>query len=462
MKVKGNGSMYQTSTLKEKYKLFIHILIPILVTQVGLNLMTFVDTMMSGRAGAYDLAGVAIGSSLWVPVYTGLSGILLAITPIIAQYVGARQTDKVPYSVMQGIYISVFIAIVVALIGAIVLNPILGLMKLESEVREIAKDYLIGLSFGIVPLFIYTVLRSFIDALGHTRVTMIITLTSLPINVIFNYLLIFGRFGFPELGGAGAGYATAITYWLIVIISVWIVVRQTPFNEYRVLRKFYSISLSSWSEILKLGLPIGFAIFFETSIFSAVTLLMSEFNTITIAAHQVAINFSSLLYMIPLSISMALTIVVGFEVGAKRFSDAKHYSVIGLCNAVFMALVCAAIILVFQEPIAKMYSTNTSVIELTTQFLIYAIFFQLSDAIAAPIQGALRGYKDVNTTFVMTLISYWVIGLPVGYALANFTSFGAFGYWIGLIVGLAAGAITLSGRLIIVQKKATKLKFNMD
>lgn len=462
MEGKRKDTMNQTFNLKEKNKLFFQILFPILVTQIGLNLMNFVDTMMSGRAGAYDLAGVAIGSSLWVPVYTGLTGILLAITPIIAQYVGAKQRDKVPYSVMQGVYISVVIALVVTVIGGFLLNPILDLMKLESEVREIAKEYLIGLSFGIVPLFIYSVLRSFIDALGHTRVTMIITLSSLPINVIFNYLLIFGKFGFPELGGAGAGYATAITYWLIVVLSIWIILSRTPFSEYRVFGKLYSVSFSSWGEILKLGLPIGFAIFFETSIFSAVTLLMSEFSTITIAAHQVAINFSTLLYMIPLSISMALTIVVGYEIGAKRFNDAKQYSLLGICIAVVMALVCASIIIVLQEPIAKMYSTDTAVIELTTQFLIYAIFFQLSDAIAAPIQGALRGYKDVNTTFVMTLISYWVIGLPVGYALANFTTLGAFGYWIGLIVGLAAGAITLSGRLLSVQRKTARLDLGTE
>ncbi|MFS0823319.1 MATE family efflux transporter [Bacillus sp. 1P02SD] len=454
--------MNQTFSLTEKNKLFLHILFPILITQVGLNLINFVDTMMSGRAGANDLAGVAIGSSLWVPVYTGLSGILVAITPIIAQYVGAKQRDKVPYSVMQGVYISIVIALVVAVVGSFVLDPILDIMKLESEVREIAKEYIIGLSFGIVPLFVYSVLRSFIDALGHTRVTMIITLSSLPINVLFNYLLIFGKFGFPELGGAGAGYATAITYWMIVIIAVWIILTRPPFVEYRVFRKLYAVSLPSWAEILKLGLPIGFAIFFETSIFSAVTLLMSEFNTITIGAHQVAINFSSLLYMIPLSISMALTIVVGFEVGANRFKDAKQYSILGICIAVLMAIVCAMIIFVFQVPIAKLYSTNEAVITLTTQFLIYAIFFQLSDAIAAPIQGALRGYKDVNTTFVMTLISYWVIGLPVGYVLAKYTSLGAFGYWIGLIVGLAAGAITLSGRLLIVQKKVARIDLSEE
>ncbi|MFS0863212.1 MATE family efflux transporter [Fredinandcohnia sp. 179-A 10B2 NHS] len=450
--------MKQTFTIKEKNKLFMGILLPILITQVGLYLMNFVDTMMSGRAGAYDLAGVAIGSSLWVPIYTGLSGILLAITPIIAQYVGARENSKVPFAVMQGTYLSVILSILILIVGWISLDLLLNNMKLEQEVRIIAKEYLVGLSYGIFPLFVYSVLRSFIDALGHTRITMFITLVSLPINVVFNYLLIFGKFGFPRLGGAGAGYATAITYWIIVLIAVVIIIRQVPFTEFKVFRTFYPISFSSWGEILKLGLPIGFAIFFETSIFSAVTLLMSEFSTFTIAAHQVAINFASLLYMVPLSISMALTIVVGFEVGANRHKDAKQYSILGVVIALLMALVSAAIIYFFREPIAGIYSTNQEVVLLTTQFLIYAIFFQLSDAVAAPIQGALRGYKDVNITFIMTLISYWVIGLPFGYFLATTTSLGAFGYWIGLIVGLAAGAVTLSGRLFIVQKKAATIE----
>lgn len=450
--------MEQTFTIKEKNKLFMGILLPILITQVGLYLMNFVDTMMSGRAGAYDLAGVAIGSSLWVPIYTGLSGILLAITPIIAQYVGAREKNKVPFAVMQGTYLSVLLSILIVIVGWFSLDLVLDNMKLEQEVRIIAKEYLVGLSYGIFPLFVYSVLRSFIDALGHTRITMFITLVSLPINVVFNYILIFGKFGFPRLGGAGAGYATAITYWIIVLIAVLIIIRQVPFTEFRVFRTFYPVSFSSWGEILKLGLPIGFAIFFETSIFSAVTLLMSEFSTYTIAAHQVAINFASLLYMVPLSISMALTIVVGFEVGAKRHKDARQYSILGVVIALLMALVSAAIIYFFREPIAGIYSTNQEVVLLTTQFLIYAIFFQLSDAVAAPIQGALRGYKDVNITFIMTLISYWVIGLPFGYFLATSTSLGAFGYWIGLIVGLAAGAVTLSGRLFIVQKKAASIK----
>ena len=212
--------MQQTFSTSQKVKQFVFILFPILVTQFGMFSMTFFDTMMSGRVSADDLAGVAIGSSLWVPVFTGLSGILMSITPIVAQLVGANQKKKVPFSVIQGLYVSILMALVIILIGFFVVSPILKGMHLEANVMRIAKQYLIALSFGIIPLFIYTVLRNFIDALGQTRTSMLITILGLPINVALNYVLIFGKLGFPHLGGVGSGYATAVTYWCILIISI--------------------------------------------------------------------------------------------------------------------------------------------------------------------------------------------------------------------------------------------------
>lgn len=180
---------------------------------------------------------------------------------------------------------------------------------------------------------------------------------------------------------------------------------------------------------------------------------MSHFHTVTIASHQAAMNFASLLYMLPLSVSMALTIVVGFEAGAARFKDARSYSLIGIMMAIGFSLFTAACILLFREQIAGMYTSDPNVLRLTQHFLIYALFFQLSDAVAAPIQGALRGYKDVNYTLAAAFVSYWVIGLPVGFMVGTFTSLGAFGYWIGLIAGLAAGAVGLFFRLAKLQKR---------
>jgi multidrug resistance protein, MATE family len=444
--------MIQTITKKEKFHQLIAILLPILISQIGLFSMNFFDTIMSGHQSPADLAGVAIGSSIWIPVFTGLNGILLAITPIVAQLVGKKQKDWVAPSVFQGLYLSILIAIIVIIIGSIIIDPILNNMELEAHVRQIAHDYLVALSFGMIPLFANNVLRSFIDALGKTRVSMIIILTSLPINILFNYLFIFGKLGFPELGGVGAGVATAITYWLITFMAIFIVHKYQPFADYSIFGTFFKISFTKWKEILRIGVPIGLSIFFETSIFCAVTLLMSNFDTNIIASHQSAMNFASFLYMIPLSISMALTILVGFKVGAGRFSDAKEYSWLGVGLALILAMICGLVLLLFRKQIAGIYTNDPTVIKITSQFLLYAIFFQLSDAIQAPVQGSLRGYKDVNVTFIMALTSYWIIGLPFGYIMATYTEMGAFGYWIGLITGLAAGAICLSSRLFWIQK----------
>ncbi|RRN71664.1 MATE family efflux transporter [Peribacillus simplex] len=444
--------MNQTYNKSQKIRMLFYILIPILITQIGLYAMTFFDVMMSGQYSTQDVAGVSIGSSLWTPVYTGLSGILIALTPVVSQLVGSRQSKSVSYSVMQAIYLAVTLALVILIIGAFSLNPILNAMDLEDNVHRVAHDYLIALSIGIIPLFVYNALRSFIDALGQTRISMIITLCALPINVIFNYLLIYGKFGFPELGGVGSGYATAITYWLIALVAIIVVVKINPFSTYKVFNEFFRVSWKEWRALLLIGVPIGLAIFFETSIFSAVTLLMSKYDTVTIASHQIAMNFASLLYMMPLSISMALTIVIGFEIGAARYKDAKEYSWIGISMALTMSLVLSTILFLFREPVASVYTKDHEVMMLTSHFLIYAIFFQISDALQAPIQGILRGYKDVNVTFAMSLVSYWILGLPIGYFFAQYTDMGAFGYWIGLISGLALGAIGLAARLRFIQQ----------
>lgn len=444
-----------TSSFPQKIKQFLIIFLPIFTTQITLSAMSFFDTNMSGKFSSADLAGVAIGTSLWLPVQTGLSGILMGITPIVSHLLGSRRQDQIGHSVIQALYLGIAVGLVVLGAGSLLLGPILQSMPLEPHVSNVAFYFLCALSFGIMPLFSYTVLRSFMDALGQTRVTMLITLVSLPVNILLNYLFIFGRWGFPQLGGVGAGVATASTYWFIFLISLFFAHRMEPFAQYGVFRKWSRISLSKWKELLVIGVPIGFAIFFETSIFAAVTLLMSRFDTLTIAAHQAALNFASTLYMLPLSICMALTILVGFENGAGRLKDAKQYSLLGIGGAVVLSLITAIILLIFGEQIASVYSNEPDVITLTQQFLIYAIFFQISDAIATPTQGALRGYKDVNPALLITFVAYWVIGLPVGYLTATYTSLGAFGYWIGLIAGLAVGATALLWRLYQVQKQAS-------
>ena len=442
-----------TRTKKEKLVLFLQIMLPILITQIGMFSMTFFDTVMTGNFSADDLAGVGIGSSIWTPVYTGLGGILVAITPIVSQQIGAGNKKDVPFTITQGSYLSLIMAVLIFGIGYFSLNPILDTMSLEPKVHEVAHDYLAALSTGIIPLFLYSALRYFIDALGQTRISMFITLLALPINVLFNYMLIYGKFGFPALGGVGAGYATSITYWVILAIAIFVIMKVHPFREYNVFRTMVPYSFKENLNILKIGVPIGLSIFFETSIFSAVTLLMSKYDTITIASHQTAMNFSSFLYMMPLSISMALTIVVGYEVGAKRYKDAKQYAGIGTILAVSFAGLSAVFLYFFRTDVAWLYSKDAEVIQLTANFLVLALFFQFSDAVMAPIQGALRGYKDVNVTFVLSFASFWLVGLPVGYIFSEYTGMGPYGYWFGLIAGLALGAVSLACRLLYIQRK---------
>lgn len=446
--------MYQTTNQTQKIKLFMLIMLPILVTQLSMNLMNFFDTVMSGQSSAVDLAGVAIGSSLWVPILTAVNGVVLAITPIIAQLIGAKDKKDIPQVIQQGIYLSIGLSCIILIAGFFLLETVLQWMSLEPAVHQIAKYYLIALATGIIPLFIFHTIRSFMDGLGQTRASMIIILISLPINALLNYIFIFGKLGMPAFGGVGAGIATSITYWIVSIISLFMVHRVTPFQSYHVFQIRFKPRLSYWISQLKIGLPIGLAMFFETSIFSAVTIMMSAYDTNTIAAHQAAMNFAGLLYMLPLSVGMALTIAVGFEIGAKRFHDARSYTYLGIIGGIIIAVFAGIILYVFDGAVAKLYHTNPEVIALTKQFILFAIFYQLADAIGAPIQGALRGYKDVNLTLVLALISYWIIGLPSGYLIASYTTFEAFGYWIGIIIGLSAGAIALLLRLLFVQTKA--------
>ncbi|MHC0037017.1 MATE family efflux transporter [Pseudoneobacillus sp. C159] len=448
--------MKQTFTLMEKIKLLLILLIPILITQLGMFSMVFFNILMSGKYDASDLAGVGVGSAIWNPVFTGLSGILLAVSPIAAQRFGEKKHKEVSEVLSHGVYLAFGIALIVILVGAFLLNPILSVMNLAPSVAETAHDYLVGLSFGIIPLFVFNVLRSFIYALGKTRVVMFILLSSLPVNFFFNYVLIFGKFGFPELGGSGAGYATSITYWLIAGMTAFIIKTKEPFSAYVGISYFKRFSFKEALEILKIGVPMGLSIFFETSMFAVVTILISKFDITTIAAYQTALNIVAFLYMIPLSISLAQTVLVGYEVGAGRYKDAKAYSWLGIYLSIIIAVVAGVFVVLFRYGIAGFYSNDSAVISLVGTFLIYALFFMISDAIQATALAALRGYKDVNIAFVMTLIAYWLICLPVGYLLAHFTGLGAAGYWIGLTAGLLAAGICLSLRLIYIQKR----KFN--
>lgn len=440
------------TSYRDKVKRLLNVMLPIIGTQMAIIGMNFFDASMSGQAGDIDLAGAAIGGNIWMPVQTCVSGILMAAMPLVANLLGANEREKISTVVRHGLLLALAFSVLVLAAGVAFLPHFLQGMGLEPAVYNVALWYMVGIGIGVIPFFLITPLRSLIDTLGYTHLTMKIYMLALPVNALLNYMLIFGKLGMPRLGGIGAGVATGITFWLLLLLYAFIVTRLEPFKQFAVLGIVKP--QSGWlKDYLRLGVPMGVSIFMETSIFGVVALFVAKFGTEVIAAHQAALNFSSLIYMFPLSFSLALTIVVGVEYGAKNYDGARDYTKLGLELSLAIAMVYIALELIFRQYIALIYTSNTEVIELVKHFLIYAIMWQAGDAVAAPIQGILRGYKDVKATFWAGMLAYWGICLPLGLLLDYKFNQGAFAYWRSLDLGVLSSAVILSLRLVCLQKR---------
>ncbi|MDQ0203042.1 MATE family efflux transporter [Pectinatus haikarae] len=445
--------MKRTYTYKQKTLQFFTVLMPIFITQLSIISIGFFDTIMSGHAGEQELAGVAIATNLFFPFFNSSLGIISGLTPSIAHLYGAGKKEKIRFIVQQGFYWALCLAFFFIAAGILLVNILIPVLNLEIRVNYVFTHFLIAIAFGIFPIFLSAVLRNFIDALGFTKLTMCITMCTVPINIFLNYLFIFGSWGFPAMGGIGAGIGSAITYYINLLLNVLVIITVKPFRHYLIFKNFPRPSFAEWKKQLSVGIPIGSTIFCEQSIFGAVGLLMTVYGTVVIAAHQSALNFTTMVYMIPLSISMALTILVGYELGAGRPADAKKYSRLGRLLSFVFAASIAAILINFRTEISSLYTTDVHVKYLLSVFLIYAVCMQVTDGINAPLQGTLRGYKDVKITFYLAVLSYWLIGLPFGWLLAVPFAFGPYGYWLGLIAGLLSGAVLLAFRLKKVEKE---------
>lgn len=441
---------------KDKSKKLLNIMVPIICTQIAVMGMNFFDASMSGQAGNVDLAGAAIGGNTWMPIQTCIIGILMAVMPQVAYFLGAGEEHKIQDTVRHGLFLAVCFSLLIIFGGIFILPIFYSSLGLEPEVYRIAIGYSIGLGVGVLPFFCMGPIRNFVDTLGYTNLTMKIFLLALPINALLNYVLIFGKFGIPRLGGIGAGFATGVTYWIVFALFAWVVTNLDPFKKYEVLG-IPDLNFAMIKEYLKIGIPLGLSIFMETSVFGVVAFFIAKFGTDAIAAHQAALNFSSLLYMFPLGFSISLTICIGVEYGAKRFNDAYDYIKVGIGMSIILSVVYMLAEYFCRGMIARIYSIDTNVQKLVMELIIYAIIWQVGDAVAAPAQGILRGYKDVNAGFVTSLIAYWGICLPVGLYLDYKLNHGMFSYWQSLDLGVLASAILLGGRLIYLQRKFNKL-----
>ncbi len=429
------------------------VMIPILITQTAIMAMNFCDSAMSGHAGAVHLAGTAIGGNLWMPVMASLNGILLGSMPIIAHLLGRGERQNIGRVVRHTMLLATAFSLLLLVAGVLFLDSLLGTFGLEPQVHYIAKMYIAAIGVGVLPFFLSTALRALVDTSGYTGITMKIYLLALPVNAFLNYCLIFGKFGAPALGGIGAGLATGITYWLEFFIFVWVVHKLPAFAPLRIFTDKFKFDMAQLRENLSLGVPMGMAIFMEASIFGVIAIFIAKFGTVIIAAHQAAMSFTSLLYMVPLSFSMSLTIVVGVEAGARRFGEALRYSLLGIACNITVAVLLTVFVLFDREFIAGLYTSEPVIIRQTIGFLFYAMFFQVMDATAAPIQGILRGYKDVKATFWAGLAAYWLICLPLGCYFDYYMHFGPSSYWLSLDFGLLCAVLFLGGRFVYLQRK---------
>ncbi len=429
------------------------VMIPILITQTAIMAMNFCDSAMSGHAGAVHLAGTAIGGNLWMPVMASLNGILLGSMPIIAHLLGRGERQNIGRVVRHTMLLATAFSLLLLVVGVLFLDRLLGTFGLEPQVHYIAKMYIAAIGVGVLPFFLSTALRALVDTSGYTGITMKIYLLALPVNAFLNYCLIFGKFGAPALGGIGAGLATGITYWLEFFIFVWVVHKLPAFAPLRIFTDKFKFDIAQLRENLSLGVPMGMAIFMEASIFGVIAIFIAKFGTVIIAAHQAAMSFTSLLYMVPLSFSMSLTIVVGVEAGARRFGEALRYSLLGIACNITVAVLLTIFVLFDREFIAGLYTSEPVIIRQTIGFLFYAMFFQVMDATAAPIQGILRGYKDVKATFWAGLAAYWLICLPLGCYFDYYMHFGPSSYWLSLDIGLLCAVLFLGGRFWYLQRK---------
>lgn len=445
----------QISTIKtsigSEIKALFSLTIPILIAQLAYTSMGFVDAMMAGHFSKHDLAAIALGNSIWVPIFLLMTGIILATTPKVANLFGACKNEQIGPLVRQSLWMALFI---VSLMVIILCNAksLLLVMGASQETASLTMKFIYGIAIGMPAIAFYQVLRCLSDGISRPRPSMVLGVLGLLLNIPVNYVMVFGKLGFPAMGGAGCGIASATVMWFMFFGFLWWVYYSPNYKSCDIFKQF---SLPHWptiSSLLKIGIPIGIAVFTEASIFSIIALLIAKLGDDIVAGHMIALNFSSIIFMLPYSISIAITIRVGQFIGRKDPLRARSSANIGIFIAFLLAFISTILIWLFNETVASLYTKDKVVLQLASYLIIFAAIYQLPDAVQVTCAGALRGYQDTRIIMFITLISYWGIAMPIGCTLGLSSYFGnpmgPAGFWISLIIGLAFAAIFLGIRFL--------------
>ena len=438
--------------VKKDIKKLLSVMIPILVAQVSTAGVTFINTTMAGHAGADDLAGVSVGAGLFYPLLASIIGLLMAGTPLMAQLIGRKERESLPFIVRSGMVIGLSVWALFTAAYFFFIDDLLSSLALEAAVEHIARYYLMTMIGVVFFLALMIPLRCLTDTAGSTSISMKLFLMAPVINGIFNYIFIYGHGGMPALGGIGAGLATMMTYGFLLGLFLLVVMKSKDLGGRQI---FSSLALRSKDlrEYLIVGVPSGLSIFMEMSLFSLIIVFLSRYGTDALAAYQIADNFASLVYMLPVSCSMALTILIATAVGAGDMTLARRYKKAGFVVAMAGAMMTASFTVLFRNSIGSVYTDDAAVALIAGQFLIYSAGWQLFDAISTPIQGILRGLKDTRISFILMVLAYWGGCFPMSLFLDSHTALGADSFWLGLDFGVGCSALLMVLRLLYVERK---------
>ena len=426
--------------------------LPLFMGQLAATSMGVVDTVMAGAAGTLELSGVAIGSSIFWPSELFVVGMALAIHPLIANLVGNGQLYKVALRMQVATVCTLACAAIIGVI--IMLVPLVYRMfpSVDQDMVNIGHGYLIAVGLAMPGFAMFNVLRAYWEGLGKTGPTLMFGCMALVLNIPLNYIFIFGHLGMPALGGVGCGVATALSIYFTVIGMLFYVKKSPAFAKVRIYQKWEPMSWSQCWSFLKLSLPLGIAGMIETLCFSLVAIMLSPFGPVVVASHTIAMNVSGLLAIVPIALSSTASIEVGEAMGTNSWSHARKRALSSTSLAVAFYVIGASVLFFMGEQIAALYSDDADVLLLAPVLMMYCIVFFFPETLQVMAIGILRGLKDSRTIFLVTIVAYWIVGMPIGYSLGygylGDALEGAEGFWLGFIFSLTCASVLLGGRLL--------------
>lgn len=419
---------------------------PIILASLLQVLMHLTDMLMLGHYDSVQFAAAGLAGAIWYTALLVIIGSLQGVAVIIANQLGEAKDAKVADTFQQGIWLAVGIALLTTL-SMPLFGRLLLLSDVQADITYHALQYLDIMALTLPAATAYMIMRYFSEGIEFVYPMMLIQLVILPLNFIGNYALIYGNWGFPEMGLRGAGWSTVIGFYLSAV-TLYLVLRHSKRSiKFKPFSEFVKPDWKPIKVLLVLGAPIATSMFLEHSLFLTSFIMMGYIGIVESAAHNVAMSYSELTFMVPLGIASALTVKVGNARGRKELDLAKLRGWTGIGLAGLFMLFSALMIMLFRTQIVNLYTADSEIIILATSFLIFAAIFQVSDGTQVTAAGALRGMKDTRITMYVCLLAYWFVGLPVS-ALLGFTlGYGGIGIWSGLIVGLTVASILMMWRL---------------